>query len=347
MPTPILESWSKIPASHLASPASRRAGPARALTIASALALVAGVGALLFSALRPLPIPEDGPAPQTIPSATFPLRAADLSPRERALDDLSAGNLFAYKRKPWAPAGTTPGDPAADPAADPALADAAPITPESSVPPELKQPYDNLRLVAVFETHAKPGAMISFVQGANPASATVLRVGDELLDPAHAQAKWKVLAIDPAARSVVLERAARRVELRLFKPAPGLVIEPVKAPDPNNPVVVGITREEAIQKLREAKINEADIQRLIELLGPGAAVAAAPPVPKPAPIDNAAAAEALSKVLQPADAKDAPPAGLEEVLKMMAKRRAEVTGNQTSPPQPKPEQAPPTAPPKP
>lgn len=323
--------------------ASNRGGAWGTLGWVSAAALALSAGWFLYALLRPLESPEASDAVQTPPRVELLARSSDIGARQGLLAGLTAENVFSHKRRAWSTgtpvAASEPG--AGGEAAPGTDADTA-LAPEAAVPPDLKPAYDNLRLVGLFEIAGKPAVMVTFAQGADPSKAKTYRVGEEFIDAAHPSPAWKVMGVDLARKSAVLSRGGRQVELRMFANVPTVAAEPVKpgsaAPAPA-PTVVPSTRAEVLAKLREAKISEADIAVLMKDLGPDPEEASAAD----------ATARALEKVLKPADgaAPDgagAPPAGLEEVLRMMAQRR-KPGGAPPTPADPAPGQLPPSQPP--
>ncbi len=318
---------SALPGVRLRPTASRRGGPASILGWIGAGAVAVSAGWLVYVAVRPLPESDIAEAAQVPPRVVVPERAATVGERERLLAKLTEGNAFAFKRKAWSGGTPVAADPTA-PATDPSVpvAGEAKVTAEQTVPPDIKPAFDNLRLVGLFESVGKPAMMISFVQGDDPAKSYVFRVNEEIADKAHPGAAWKVLAINLEQKSAVLSRAGHSVELRMFKnvPAPVVAAKPgVPAPVPE-PTLVRQTRAEIIAKLREAKISEADVAAMIAELGPD----------PDAPPTGEATAKAIEQALAPKagenGAASGAPAGLEEVLKMMAKRPG-APGATTSP----------------
>lgn len=300
-----------------------------------ALGVVAGAGWFAFSLLRPLPTDESADAPPSPPTVKVVERPSSIEARDRVLAELTRGNPFSYRRKAWLPTavaadGTTP---ALDANGNPVPAlPAVALNPEQSVPADIKPAFDNLRLVGLFESAGKPAIMVSFLTGDDAAKSHTYRVNDEITDKANAGATWRVLAVQMDRKSAVLLRAGKQVELRMFKDGP---LPPVVATKPTAavapaapPVVIPQTRAEIIAKLREAKISEADITAMLAELGPD---------PDAQPTGEATA-QAIEKALKTADAAPGTgaPAGMEEILKMMAQTR-----------KPKPEQAPTPAPEKP
>lgn len=322
-----------LPSVRLRPTAGNRGGPAAAFGWIAAGALVLSAAWFVFTLFRPLP-EDSGVEPARIPPdvAVIP-RSAGLLQRDRVLAQLDAGNAFAYKRLSWSGGSAIAESPEAGSEGDAGTAPAVALSPEQTVPADIKPAYDNLRLVAVFESAGKPGMLVSFVQGDDPAKSQLFRQWDTFTDKAHPTPQWKVLAINLAQKSVVLERNGKQVELRMYRNVPDS--KPAVAAKPGAtdaaPVVVHQTRAEIIQKLREAKISEADIAALMAQLGPEPAEAT------PAPAEAALAqksrpAEPEPEVVMPSGA----PGGLEEVLKMMAQRRAPGSNPPPTPPQPPP-----------
>ena len=335
-PTPHPRSGA-LPAVRLRPTVSNRGGPAAAFGWAAAGAITLSAAWFAFSLFRPLP-EESGVEPARIPpDVTVIPRSASLLERDRVLAQLDGGNAFAFKRLAWSGGTAVAGSPDGDAETDGGTAPAVALSPEQTVPADIKPAYDNIRLVAVFESAGKPGMLISFIQGDDPAKSQLFRVKDTFTDKAHPTPQWKVLAINLAQKSVVLERNGKQVELRMYRNVPESRPSVAARPAPTDPaaapVVVHQTRAEILLKLREAKISEADIAALMAQLGPE---------PAEAPIGLAAATRADKskpaapepEILVPSDA----PGGLEEVLKMMAQRRA--PGSTQNPP-PAPPHAPP------
>lgn len=318
--TAVVSAPAALPATRLRPTASRRGGAPAAVGWIAAAALVASAGWFVYSLARPLSeldVVESLPKP---PSVSVPARASDVGARDRVLAELTSGNPFSHRRKAWSSAtaiadGTAP---AVDAAGNPIpTAPAVALNPEQSVPADIKPAFDNLRLVGLFESAGKPAIMISFLTGDDPAKSHVYRVNDEIADKANPGATWRVLAVHLDRKSTVLLRAGKQVELRMFKDTP-LPPPPVAAaPKPGvplpPPVVVQQTRAEIIAQLREAKISEVDIAAMIAELGPD----------PDAPPTGEATAQAIEKALKPADGTGTgAPGGMEEILKMMAQRRA-------------------------
>ncbi|MFM9958152.1 MAG: hypothetical protein ACKVZJ_08740 [Phycisphaerales bacterium] len=343
--------------------ASNRGGTWGTLGWISGAALALAAGWFVFALLKPLATPDEVDAASTPPKVTLAPRSTDVAARESALAGLTGENVFSHKRRAWAVASAAPGTPGTPAGAEGAPGSgeaAAPVAPEASIPQDIKPAYDNLRLVGLFEIQGKPALMLAFASGSDAAKSKVFRVGDEITDPAHPTPTWKVMAIDVARKSAVLARppGGRQVELKMFVTLPIVASSDPKKTDaaPASPaLVVPATRAEVLAKLREAKISEADIALLMKELGPD------PDAPldlapldlarlDPAPTGEATAA-AIEKVLKPGesaspDGAGAPPAGLEEVLKMMAQRRGQPPPKPAEPkPQARPQAAP--APPKP
>lgn len=349
MSTPLQSGrWTPLPRARLAPTGSRVGGPARIAAIVGGLALAVSAGVLVFVAVRPLPSAEAAESVSTPPTVELRAHASDFDRRSELLGELGAENLFAFKRGAWTKGETAP---ALNPDGTP-VNPAAPmvaVDPGTDVPADIKPALDNLRLVGLFDLAGKPGMLVSYVTGDDPAKAFAYRVGDEFTDKAHPTPAWKVVAVEPKFKRAVLSRGGRQVELKMFRNvALAAVPQPAAgktdAPKPP-PVVVSQTRDEVIAKLREAKVSEAEIALLLAAIDKDAP---AKPGGQLEPT-GAATAEAIAKALGEPGAKaaesPAPPAGLEEVLRMMAKGRApgSAAPEKSTPPAPPP--APPADPP--
>ena len=351
-----LEVW-PVPASRL-----RRCGPpgADAFTWATRLALLALVAAAAWSAwtaTRPLPtgLSSDHVSPGGFEPPMKDPRLPAEQRRER-LDALAQVNLFAADRLGWSPrAEPPPIDTAAAPGTAPTTGPAdlptnlrvgnasIALTPSSSIPDDVKQALTGLALRAVMiSPHGsdEPVALISRVHaGPNPFVADSFRVGDEFEDKQHAQAKWKVEAIDVPAARVYLSRSGATVALLMYSgvsdpskaAAPG---DPgANAATPKPPKVVARSANEVMAELKASGLSDADVARLMEL-------ADLPPdqAQSQAALDALAAVQERERAAADKSKRTGPPPGMEKVIEMMRKMKAEQKSQSAESPAPQPPQ---------
>lgn len=308
------------------------------------LALAIGVAWWIWVAVRPLPAAEseDSAAPPQIPS--LPERAVNSPDRAALVESLARENLFAWDRQPWArtalpglsapgagdPEHLTSGGPTADQSATVGVAAGASadgsssvaFTPSEKLPDDLKKALAALELKAVrAERDGGVVAMISFVHSPTRQQSAPFRPGDEFKDEANPNAMWRVEAVDVVYRRVFLSRGGVTAALPLYK---GLgegppVAAAAGATSPASGLTVhSRTRDEVVLELRSLGLAESEILAVIEELDRQLDESGESPV------------KALGKIVAapdaPADseARRAPPAGMEAILKMMETQSKQV-----------------------
>lgn len=308
MTTPVSDGgWSPVDRSRLARPGRPAAGAERAAGLVPLALLLVSLLVLAWSAIRPLPragVGADDIGPEVPRVPEIPGRDGDMARRSDVLARLGADNIFAHRRRAW-PSMSEVADGAGTDSSGAGSPGNVVANPGHDVPPDIRPALDNILLKGVFDSRGTPGILISFIQGDEPGKHHTHRVGDQFVDKAFPTPAWKVVAIQPDFRRAVLSRGGRQVELRMFRNLPSLAQAAVQRPEP---VVVTQSLDEIAAKLREAKIPEDQIARLLARMDTESA---------PAPV--AAAPEAGGAGTPSSDGVDASaPTGLEEILRLMA-----------------------------
>lgn len=336
--------WSRLPRDRF-RPAGPRRDAALTWTTRGAVACaLLGVLWLGFTLLRPLP---EAPAVELEPFPELPrIERAPRSPddRGRVLALLTADNLFDDAREKWTRQAAAPPSPTGasgtpDASADVAAKPASPgetlggttiiITATDAAPDDVKKALTGLALRGIYTpppragqpaSAATPVAMISRVMGTpSPLLADSYRAGDQFDDASHPGASWKIVAVEPAGRRVILARSGVNVALPLDPPGSGIAPPPASSAAPDSEAgvqVVSRTPDELRAELREAGVSDEQIARLLNL-------AAATPEERAAQAKlrelagQAPPAPAAQAPDAPPRKRRAPPPGLEAVARML------------------------------
>lgn len=328
----------KLPPSRL-----RRAGPPGASPIdwanrGALLVLAAAVVWFAYVIARPMPAPLAADvsvdAVPTIPGPRAPDESTDR--RRGLLAQLSSANLFDAQREAWSSQGqpraeteqAEPRRPGHHPGKErapggkgqPASASGSPaaIVRGDALPDDVKQAVAGLALRAVFaDAKGKPVAMISRVFASqNPFVADAFVAGDEFEDKQFPQAKWKVEAVELAARRVILSRGGVTTAIELYPsvsiPKPAATEPAAAAPTAAVvPEVISRSPNEARADLISGGMSAADADRLLELVKLPQEDAATQ-----ARLDELAASSAAAEAGKPTKRKGPPP-GMEGIIKLM------------------------------
>lgn len=334
--------WMRIERARLRAPGNRAADTMQWITRAGAALAVGAALWLALAVVKPISSAErvEEPPPPPIPSFESP--PVERWDRREVLARLGGVNLFDAEREAWS---ARPRERAADGEAKPGEPKPAPppaagtlstsiggqsvlVTKAEALPEDVKTALTGLMLRGIYVPPGagEPVAMISRVHGGpNPMLSDVFRPGDEFEDKQHPQAKWRLIAIDQPGRRVVLQRGGINAVLSLYARAastvaPGASAEPKKA----GATIIVQTRGEIASSLREARVSEEEIARLLELaaMSPEEASASA----KIAALAKAAKDQAKDQK----PGRRSPPPGLEAIAKLL--QQAPQTTPEVEPP---------------
>lgn len=302
-------------------------------------ALVGAVALVAGAALWPLATPESQESIEPAPVPRVKTSRIGVGDREAALATLTTKNPFSIDGKFWiaAPVGVADVEDASDHGAPSTTGGggANEVRPTGSGPPilaraeempaDIRPAFENLKLIGV-RTDAAGESVAMIVTVQNLMLVREQRAGSELLDEKFPQAKWVVESIDELRDRVVLERAGKRVSLALYpaEPVPVVVVAPEAEAGTTEQAtrvqVVGATRAQIVDDLRDAGVDDQEIARLMRLL-------------EADPAAFAAAQEASA----PPKAEETPPAGLDAVMRLMqgVEKKKDATPATDPPPPPR------------
>lgn len=326
--------WMRIERARLRAPGNRAADTMQWITRAGVALAVGAALWLAFAAFNPMSSAErvEGPPPPPIPSFESP--PVEREDRREVFARLGGVNLFDAEREAWS---ARPRERTADGEAMPGETKPAPppaagtqatsiggqsvlVTKAESLPEDVKAALTGLALRGIYvpPRATEPVAMISRVHGGpNPMLSDVFRSGDEFEDKQHPQAKWRLIAIDQPGRRVILQRGGINAVLSLYASAASPSIASSSSPEASTEAkklgatIVVQTKEEIESSLREAKVSEEEVKRLLELaaMSPEEAAASA----KIAALAKAAKDQAKDQK----PGRRAPPPGLEAIAKLL------------------------------
>jgi len=345
--------WTPLPRERLSPAGDRRHDSFRWMGVGAATALaLAGVW-WAWCLFRPLPKvqPVDIDPPAQAPS--YERSSTPIERRRERLAALTAmGNAFAPGREAWKglpAAELADGQPSPDSSVkNPSGGTAGemvqtsgsplPVLAMSEVSSDLRAALEAIELKGIFRDPRAPAddpsgglvAMIGLVHTKDRNVSMWVRRGDRFSDKPDEEktaAQWEVMHIDGKTDRVILRREGKNVALPLYKGEFASVPVPAAAPEAAGPVgprIESISREEALKKLREAGVSDADIQTLARMLDMSEEEFRA--------LAAAAGEEETARELKRLAEDSSMPAGMEEILRIMASGKSPLEAPEPPPP---------------